>query len=191
MNNWDSIYFPIPYEFQVLFERLSNSCKLLLQRPDLSPQYHSHLVKFNHALSRLPIVTVDVDFVVILCKDKSKIKNGSFPWDTCTLELNNSFLRASNSYYEATIFGKPSSAFRQSFYCNSDGYYHLEDVDGLVNYTIFNKWVEGWESFCQDHSTRLTIHNFDEKFDWLQFHDHLAWDRMPSLFCPVELKNAG
>jgi len=181
MRNWDSLYFPIPSEFQSFFERLSSSCRFLLQREDLSPHQQSQLAKLDYALCRLPVVTVGVDFVVILCPDESK-RNESYPWDTYTLELNNSFIKAANSDYNASHWKSPSLIARQSFYCNTKGYLHQEDVDACVNLAIFKTWIEGWESIIQDQGTRLTIHNFDEKFDWRQFRDHLAWEKMPSLF---------
>ena len=181
MNNWDLLYLPIPYEFQPLFDRMTNACQFLLERQDLSPQDHSLLAKLKYALNRLPIITVDVDVVAILWKDRNSYTNNAFPHDLYTLELNNSFLRATNSSHQKSSEGNPETTIQQTFYCNNHGYFHQADVDGLVNLTIFMNWIKGWETLCQDPYTRFTIHDFDEKFNWAQFHDHSAWEKMPSL----------
>ena len=181
MRNWDSLYFPIPNEFQSLFEKLSDSCKFLLQREDLSPKDKSQLAKMDYALCRLPVVTVYVDFVASLSIDDQE-KNDLYPWNSLTLELNNSFLKVVNSAYKSSHWNSHTPITQQAFYCNTKGYFHKEDVDACVNLAIFKKWIEGWESFSRNQYARLNIHNFDEKFDWHQFHDHLAWEKMPSLF---------
>ena len=182
MNNWDSYYLPIPYEFQPFFARLTSSTTTLLDRLDLLPKQRSLLEKLNFVLSRLPVLTVDVDFVVILCKSGGFHEFSLFPWNTCILEINNSFIRATNSYYGPSTHGNPMASLQEAFYCKNEGYWHREDEDGFVSLTVFKNWVERWESFCQDHSNSLTIHNLDEVFDWHQFHDDSAWEKMPSVF---------
>lgn len=174
---WDSRYLPIAYEYRPLFERLAISCEGLLHRPGISLEQKGLLIKLQYALGRLPVTTRDIDYVVILSplEEVDYINNYA-------LELSTRYFRASTSPVEDVNFSSELEYTRVILHCTHDGGRHDGDDDGYVSYALFESWLRGWESLCQDSRSSLLIYNGCEAFEWRQYGDKQSWVQMPSLF---------
>ena len=179
---WDPLYLPIAYEYRPLFERLAASCARLAHHPGFSPEQRSLLAKLHYALGRLPVLTLDVDFIVILARTQA----GSGPLGSYALELSNLHFQASTTPAPALAPGGDGNFSRVVYLCTNEGFRQDGDEDGYVSYALFEGWVRGWESLCQDPHAGCLIYNECEAFDWHQFQDIRAWDQMPSLFSTYE-----
>lgn len=179
MSKWDSLYLPIAFEYKPLFARLASSCRVLLERPDLQSCQRSMLEKLHFTLGRLPVLTMDVDFTVILANPHH---DSSDAWWTYTMEIDHNSLRITNTNYAHSGNADVQSHSRLVLHCESNGNHHDEGEDGYISYVVFEGWVRGWDSLCRNPESILTIYNKRELFDWYQYHDPKAWDKMPSLF---------
>ena len=177
-RGWDPLYLPIAYEYRPLFERLAASCARLAHHPGFSPEQRSLLAKLHYALGRLPVLTLDVDFIVILVRTQV----GSGPLESYALELSNRHLQTSTTPAPALAPGGDGNFSRVVYLCTNEGFRQDGDEDGYVSYALFEGWVRGWESLCQDPHAGCLIYNECEAFDWRQYQDGRAWERMPSLF---------
>lgn len=175
--NWDPLYLPIAYEYRPLFERLAASCTGTLQRPGISSEQRGLLAKLHYALRRLPVLTQEIDFIVILARTHTD----SDHFDTYTLELSDCHLKTSTTSTLVHTYGRDEYFSRVIFLCTNEGF-RQDDDDGYTSYALFENWVLGWESLCEDPYASLLIYNECEAFDWHQYQDSRAWDHMPSLF---------
>ncbi len=179
MSDWDSLYFPIPYEYKPLFTRLAASCRVLLERSDLKSGQRCMLEKLHFTLLRLPVLTLDVDYIVILANPH----HDEFDrWGTYTIEINQNFFRLTNAFYLDSVTSEDHSRTRLVLHCENNGYRYNYGEEDYLNYTIFEGWICGWESLCRNLNSRLIVYNEQEAFDWHQYHDPLAWEKMLSLF---------
>jgi len=175
---WNPLYLPIAYEYRPLFERLAASCEELLHHPEASAEQRSLLSKLHYALRRLPVLTQDIDFIVILAKPHGN----SDPQQSFALELSDRYLKVSTTHAVAIDDSGYGSSPRVMFHCTNAGDRHDRGEDGYSSYPLLASWVQQWESLCQDPCARFLIYNVCESFDWRQYEDMTAWERMPSLF---------
>ena len=178
LGNTDPGYLPIAAEYRPLFERLATTCQTLRGCSALPPEQLALLAKLHYALARLPVLTRDVEFFVILADPHDRFGQ----WLTYTLEISPRLLRATKVFHSQSNLGGIRPIFQDVFHAESNGYRHDDGQDGYHSYAVFAQWVQGWEALCQHAQSHLIIFNQRELFDWRQTEDPLAWEKMPSLF---------
>ena len=178
LGNTDLGYWPIAAEYRPLFERLTTTCVTLRGRSELPPEQQALLVKLHYVLARLPVLTQDVDFFVMLADPHDDFGQ----WLTYTLEISPRLLRAAKVFHSHSTLGSIRPIFQDVFHAESNGYRHDDGEDGYPSYAVFSHWVQGWEALCHHAHSPLIIFNQRELFDWRQTDDPLAWEKMPSLF---------
>jgi len=175
----DGLNLSIAREYRPLFKRLTAIREVFLARAGLPSNQRGLLEKLRYVFSRLPVLTREVDFYVIL--EKASEEPGSGLW-SYSLEISHTHFRASQMCYIGHAQGGVRAFTIPVFHCENHGKRHDRTPDGQDSLSVFGLWLRDWEFLCRHPQPDLMIFNQREFFDWHQAEDPLAWEKMPSLF---------